>query len=69
MVFNINDYVRIRLTDVGLDLVRRASWQYEFQQEDDGRYRVQLWILMNRLGPWIHMAGPQLIENNEIVFV
>lgn len=69
MKFNINDKVRVRLTDRGRRILReqhielsmqipamRSPWkQYVPPKEDaDGWSEWTLWDLMNRFGPYLH---------------
>jgi len=70
--FNINDNVRVRLTDHGRDVHRRQfdlmrqhiketmrdEWQYAAPKEDaDGWSTWQLWSLLNTFGPHVWIMG------------
>ena len=72
MQFNINNYVRVRLTDHGREIHQRnhfsllgampsdvrAEFPYVSPKEDqDGWSEWQLWHLMREFGPWIRMTG------------
>lgn len=62
MRFNVNNYVRVKLTDIGRDALRKEHEnlyrlfdkvpEYLPPKEDaDGWSEWQLWDLMNKLGP------------------
>lgn len=70
MRFNINENVKVRLTDYGRRLHkenwsrlvamagRPKGWDYSPPKEDaEGWSEWQLWTLMQELGPHIHMGG------------
>lgn len=78
MMFNINNKVRVRLTDVGraamvenhkrLYGVNAGKFEVRTAKESDGWSEWQLWDLMREFGPHIHMAGPTPFETTiEIV--
>ena len=71
MIFNVNDHVRVRLTDAGREFHRRRHAQlcgddprfpYTPPKEDGGWSRWQLHHLMATFGPGISMIGPALFE-------
>ena len=67
MKFNINDYVKVKLTDKGRELHKRYQnellkhWdKYEYKapkEDEDGWSKWQLWDLMQTFGPHIHLGG------------
>lgn len=59
MEFNINDYVRVRMTDDGRKVCERAKLRV---YEQDGWSIWQLWELMAIFGSHIYMGGPTLFE-------
>lgn len=68
MRFNVNDYVRVRLTDEGRAIHRKEyddliaaypkiTHAYTRPKEDaEGWSKWQLWDLMQRFGPYITMG-------------
>lgn len=66
MKFNINDTVRVRLTDYG-----RAALRGEFKppkQDEDGWSDWQLWALMQAFGDRVNVGFPLCFETEiEIV--
>lgn len=70
MLFNINNTVRVRLTDAGREYHRRIHnelyariFLYRPPEEDaDGWSRWQLWSLMQTFGPGVSLGGPTLYE-------
>lgn len=69
--FNINDNVRVKLTDHGRAVHRqqhelmlahikptmRDEWPYVAPKEEDGWSTWQLWYLLSTFGPHIWMTG------------
>jgi len=62
MKFNINEYVKVRLTEVGRESLRKqhtelfrgypSPMEYREPEVDaEGFTKFQLWDLMNKLGP------------------
>jgi hypothetical protein len=64
MKFNINECVRIRLTDKGREIhkaafavVERITGRYTAPKEDSGGWcEMQLWTVMELFGPHIYMG-------------
>lgn len=56
---NINDRVRVKLTEHGRDLVsKHDGLAFErFKVDADGRIETQLWCLMQAFGPHLYMGG------------
>ena len=80
--FNINHHVKVKLTGYGLDILRKhhesLAKQFpevfgEFKEpkkDEDGYVRFQMWCLMERFGPYIHMGcKEQPFETNIILEV
>ena len=77
--FNINYYVKVRLTDHGKALLRKQyeeliarfpkiSYEYiEPKIDKDGYTRFQLWDLMSRLGEYTSIVLPPAFETNIII--
>jgi len=68
MKFNLNDYIKVQLTDTGRAFLRAehakrfwgrdAKFPYMPPEEDEaGWSRWQLWDFMARFGPHISMTG------------
>jgi hypothetical protein len=75
MRFNINDRVRVKLTDLGRK-IHRENWEpivapraYHPRDEDkDGWSEWQMWELMNMFGPHLANGSPVPFETEiEIV--
>jgi len=78
--FNINDDVRIRLTERGRTAVnthfnglrwpKKAGVPHGWRVEDekDGYLVVQFWDLMSVLGGFLYTGAQALVENNEVSF-
>lgn len=54
--FNVNHYVWVKLTPVGVEHLRRTGegWRFSHLEEKDGWSRWQMWGLMATFGPIIH---------------
>ena len=65
---NINDYVTLKLTKIGLTYVRaHPDFNEKHARFDkDGNWTEQLWTVMNILGGDFVNGGGQLIEKNVI---
>lgn len=73
MRFNINDHVRVKLTDHGREIVHAHRQKLsamlpiplpatQNQEDADGWSRWQLWSLMEIFGEHIHLCGPLPFE-------
>ena len=77
MRFNMNDYIRVRLTDEGREIHRRnhealmrtlpasASEAFPYQppkEDEDGWSEWQGWCLMKEFGAWMRMGADQPFE-------
>lgn len=75
--FNINSYVKVKLTDHGRDVLRKdhdTFWEthrpgYEMpytppEEDEQGYSRWQLWDLMHRLGQHIAFGRNLVFETN-----
>lgn len=72
MKVNMNDNVRVKLTDRGRQILRQ-NWakygvQYEIREDEDGYYQTQLWCLFQDFGKSIRIGG-NLPFSTEIEFV
>lgn len=60
---NLNDHVRVRLTDHGREILHRESeWPLFFKLQHDGSYIVQFWQLMVTFGPHMYHGGESPME-------
>jgi hypothetical protein len=73
LLFNVNDKVRVRLTDTGRRILKlnhdavfigelAEKYPYEPPKEEDGWSEWQMWSLMNELGQHCRMGCPQPFE-------
>jgi hypothetical protein len=77
---NINDRVRVILTDEGLDVYRDfyskikeecqnlPYWEGHIERTDK-TFNTSLWHFMEIFGPYTHMGMPLLFKDNEIEIV
>jgi len=78
MVFNMNDYVKVKITDFGFkileeqhqDLLKRIpTYDTPFEEvrprvDESGWTKMQLWMIMQKFGPYMGMVQEQPIEIN-----
>ena len=81
MKFNINNYVKVKLTEHGKYLLQQhhnelqalmpeaARFPMRLELEPDGSYKEQLWVIMNELGSGIFNGGKQVIQDNIIELI
>ena len=66
--FNVNNYVWIRLTPFGKEIVKK--WKEEIplrvipEEDEDGWAQWQLWELMNTFGEYLYNGGTIPFEMN-----
>ena len=59
MKFNVNDEVKIKLTERGLEILEKEDLVSLFDHskcDEDGWYKVQLWWLMSVFGKHIYLG-------------
>lgn len=82
MKFNINEFVKVELTEKGEEVLRQhylelikdvtnalngiTPMTLEDLTDTDEYYKFQLWELMNIFGKHLFMGGGQMFVNNEI---
>jgi hypothetical protein len=72
--FNINDCVRVKLTEKGKKMLAEhcggeiPDW-YDTYYKYDEWYQFQLWDLMNIFGSHIHMGSDNPFETNILIEV
>lgn len=72
MLFNVNDEVRVRLTEGGWDVLREKYQHALFEEgyqhlrveaeENDGWLQFPLWDLMVTFGPHMKIGRPPLMQ-------
>jgi len=77
--FNINDYVKVKLTNYGVGLLMERHeklkkvfprlGEFKIELEDDGYYKIQLHNLMNDFGDSIYMGATDLPFETNIILV
>ena len=77
---NLNEYVKVKLTDLGKDIYYRwydelnarlgtVIYEPKFPKEDDKGYTYfQLWDFMEIYGKYIGMTKPNVIKPLEIIY-
>ena len=75
MNINLNEYVKVKLTDYGLKvhrthyLVKSAPVYRPPRVDEQGYSKFQLWDLMNIFGSVMYLGNPNVpFENNEIIY-
>lgn len=78
MIINLNDTVKVRLTDYGMGIVQKEVDELNkvilsnggepitlgIKPDDDGYVKFQLWVLMQTFGNYIRMEGPYPFDLN-----
>jgi len=62
--FNINDYVYVKLTDKGREVVAHKDVASLYKEDENGISQWQFWELMKMFGPYIHLGGPTYFNTN-----
>lgn len=74
---NINDFVKVKLTEYGKDILREKHenlrkrlpkmWEYSGPIVDEEGYtKFQMWDLMKTFGPYMQLGNPQIPFETEI---
>ena len=72
MIINVNETVKVRLTDYGMDIIQKEVDELNkvilskcgepltvgIKPDADGYVKFQLWVLMQTFGNYIRMQGP-----------
>ena len=68
---NINDMVKVQLTERGISHMRKNdSVMTEFHFDKDTKIvETELWQLMNTFGDKMYMGAEQMFKNNVIEFI
>ncbi len=78
--FNINDRVKVKLTELGQVVLNNSVTEAvkniseltnysPYKPDKDGYIEIQLWQFMNIFGEHFWNGAPQIIERNEIIFI
>lgn len=65
--FNINNYVRVKLTPAGRQVYEtaiRTRYAVPMEKDRDGYYKFQMWELMRIFGPTMHHGMQIPFEKN-----
>lgn len=82
MKINLNDEVKVKLTEVGVQ--RLAELHYELNEDvkrrngkglghfvlrldQDGYYKTQLWALCDKFSPFMKLGSESAFKDNEII--
>lgn len=79
MRFNINKYIKVRLTDHGKEILQKYHEDLQamypslhipqiYVEDSEGYIKFQLWQFMQIFGSHFSMGTPLIIEHNEIIF-
>ena len=80
---NINDRIKVKLTEYGKSILYNHDYSnlsqmkslnlpldyFPHTADTDGYYEFTLWEFMSMFGAHFINGGPQIIENNEIIFL
>lgn len=66
---NINIMVRVKLTEHGVNFVKRYKENRYLLKDDSNEMTTELWHLMQIFGDALHMTGPQFFINNNITLL
>lgn len=78
--YNINNYVKVKLTDLGKkilknyykqlkDLYPNLNCTFKYEEDNEGYIEIQLWQFMKIFGPYFNNGAPLVIESNTINFI
>ena len=74
MLFNINNYIRVKLTECGRRILKRehdslmkllpesAQRPFEIMEDEDGWYKGQAWSIISTFGSHMRMGGDPPFE-------
>jgi len=56
MKFNVNNYVTVKISDRGRELIKESKvWLYK-EPDENGYIKLQMWDLMKEFGPYIYLG-------------
>ena len=70
--FNINDEIKVKLTEKGIKVlnayyINAYQRKYFYCPDENGYYRLQLWVFMNIFGPYMHIGNNDMFEDMNIL--
>jgi hypothetical protein len=66
---NINDTVKVKLTEHGVNFVTRSKERGYLLKEGNNEMTIELWHLMQVFGDAMYMGGDQLFINNIVTLL
>jgi len=67
MKVNINNYVKVKLTNYGLNILKSKHKEFEQLKTDkEGYTEFQLWELMNIFGAYMYLSSVNLPFEHDI---
>jgi hypothetical protein len=67
--FNINNYVKVKLTDYGKSIIANNKYVLtHYKEDDDGWSKWQLWELMSVFGDYVSL-GREVPFDTEIIII
>ena len=68
MKFNVNNYVKIRITKAGEEALAKAGHNHlDFERDEDGWVRLQMWCMMEYFGHAMNMYDDCPFETTIII--
>lgn len=77
--FNMNDYVKVKLTELGIDILKTrhekikvlfpSIGEFELKLNEDGYYKTQLHDLFNTFGNYFYMGAIGLPFETNIILL
>lgn len=69
-VFNINEYIYVKLTDRGKNILNNyyADFDWKPTPNEEGYYKFQMWQFMNLFGNHFSMGTDNITINNNVYF-
>ena len=67
---NLNDYIKVKLTLKGIDVIReRYGHEYPIIVDDEGYVKFQMWDFARIFGDYMNMCSCLVCETNIMVQV
>ncbi len=68
MKININEIVKVKLTDAGIEQLKNDSLLYNYHFKPETKIlETELWDIMNIFGPKMYNGADQMFVNSEII--
>lgn len=65
--FNINQYVKVKITKHGKDILVKDEYPYPYKEDKDGWSKWQMWHLMEQFGQYIYLGCEPPFETEIIL--